>query len=71
MEEVYVAIVVGCLFFVCQMIVNKVQKRPNSSRDIRDSVLVFILTGTVLWIKKTNFSALSTKAHVFVNEPGF
>jgi hypothetical protein len=71
MEELYLAMIVGVLFFVCKVILNKIQKQPTEQRELRDSVLVSILTGSVLWIKKTQFSGLSTKANVFVNEPGF
>jgi len=71
MEELYVAIAVGVLFFVCKLILNKVQKQPTEQRELRDSLLVSILTGTVLWIKKSQFSGLNTKANVFINEPGF
>ena len=71
MEEVYLALIVGALFFVCKFVLNKVQKVPSGQRDLRDSLLVSILTGGVLWVKKTQFAGLSTKAHVFVNEPGF
>jgi len=71
MEELYLALIVGILFFVSKLILNKLQKQPTEQRELRDSLLVSILTGTVLWIKKTQFSGLSAKAHVFVNEPGF
>ena len=71
MEEFYVAITVGVLFFVCKLILNKLQKQSTEQREIRDSLLVSILTGCVLWIKKTQFSGLNTKTHVFINEPGF
>jgi hypothetical protein len=71
MEEVYLALTVGILFFVSKLILNKLQKQPTAQRDIRDTLLVTILTGSVLFIKKNNFSGLSTKANVFVNEPGF
>jgi hypothetical protein len=71
MEEIYLALIVGGLFFVCKFILNKVQKVPPSQRDVRDSLLVSILTGGTLWVKRTQFSGLSSKAHVFVNEPGF
>jgi hypothetical protein len=71
MEELYVAITVGLLFFVCKLILNKLQKQSTERREFRDSLLVSILTGIVLWIKKTQFSGLNAKAHVFVNEPGF
>jgi len=71
MEEIYLALTVGILFFVSKLILNKLQKQPSAQRDLRDSLLVSILTGSVLWIKKSQFSGLSAKAHVFVNEPGF
>ena len=71
MEEVYLAVAVGVLFFVCKVILNKLQKRKNGQDDVRDSFLAAALTGGVLFVKKTNFSKLSDKAKVFVNEPGF
>lgn len=71
MEEIYLALTVGILFFVSKMILNKLQKQPNAQRDLRDTLLVSILTGSVLWVKKNHFSGLSTKANVFINEPGF
>jgi hypothetical protein len=71
MEEVYVALVVGVLYFICKLILNKLQKIESGQRDMRDSFLVAVLVGGVLMVKKTNFSPLSAKAHVFVNEPGF
>ena len=71
MEEVYVALAMGVLFFLCKIILNKIQKVESTQREFRDSLLVTVLTGTVLWVKKTQFSGLSSKAHVFVNEPGF
>ena len=71
MEEVYLALAVGILFFVSKLILNKIQKKKNSQSDLRDSFLAAVLTGSVLFVKKTNFSKLSDKAKVFVNEPGF
>ena len=71
MEEVYLALVMGVLFFVCKIILNKVQKIESTQRELRDSLLVTLLSGGVLWTKKNYFSGLSAKAHVFVNEPGF
>ena len=71
MEEVYLALAVGILFFICKLILNKIQKKKNSQSDVRDSFLAGVLTGSVLFVKKTNFSKLSDKAQVFVNEPGF
>lgn len=71
MEELYVALIVGFLFFISKVILNKFQKRETGQRDIRDSFLVTLLVGSVLVIKKTNFARLSDKAKVFVNEPGF
>jgi hypothetical protein len=71
MEELYLSVAVGILFFVCKLILNKVQKKKNSQEDVRDSFLAAALTGGVLFVKKTNFSKLSDKAKVFINEPGF
>ena len=71
MEEVYVALVMGLLFFLCKIVLNKIQKVESTQREFRDSLLVTLLTGGVLWVKKTQFSGVSSKAHVFVNEPGF
>jgi len=71
MEELYVALAVGVLFFVCRLIINKIQKNPNGQEDLRDSFLAAAVTGGVLFVKKTNFSKLSEKAKVFVNEPSF
>ena len=71
MEEIYVALVVGILFFVCKTVLNKLQNQSTGQRDIRDSFLAGLLTGGVLFVKKNQFSGLSSKAQVFVNEPGF
>jgi hypothetical protein len=71
MEEAYVALIVGFLYFISKVIINKFQKQETGQRDFRDSFLVAALVGSVLVIKKTNFSSLSDKAKVFVNEPGF
>jgi len=71
MEEAYVALIVGFLFFICKVILNKFQKLETGQKDFRDSFLVAVLVGIVLMIKKTNFVSLSEKAKVFVNEPGF
>ena len=71
MDEVYVALIVGFLFFICKVILNKLQKEETGQKDFRDSFLVSALVGSVLVIKKTNFSSLSEKAKVFINEPGF
>jgi hypothetical protein len=71
MEELYIALVVGALFFICKTILNKLQKQSTGQKDIRDSFLSGLLTGMVLFIKKTQFSGISSKAQVFVNEPGF
>jgi hypothetical protein len=49
----------------------KIQKVKNGQQDLRDSFLAAALVGGVLFVKKTNFSKLSDKAKVFVNEPGF
>ena len=71
MEELYLALAVGVLFFVCKLVLNKLQKKKNGQDDVRDSFLAAALTGGVLFVKKTNFSKLSDKAKVFINEPGF
>lgn len=71
MEEVYLAIAVCVLFFVCKTVLNKLQKQPNGQQDIRDSFLAGVLTGTVIFVHKTQFSGITGKAQVFVNEPGF
>lgn len=71
MDEVYLALIVGFLFFICKVILNKLQKEETGQKDFRDSFLVSALVGAVLVIKKTNFSSLSEKAKVFINEPGF
>jgi len=71
MEELYIALVVGVLFFVCKTVLNKLQKQTTGQKDIRDSFLAGLLTGGVLFIKKSQFSGLTSKAQVFVNEPGF
>jgi len=71
MDEVYVALIVGFLFFICKVILNKLQKEETGQKDFRDSFLASALVGSVLVIKKTNFSSLSEKAKVFINEPGF
>ena len=71
MEEAYVALVVGFLYFICKVILNKFQKQETGQKDFRDSFLVTALVGGVLLVKKTNFESLSEKAKVFVNEPGF
>lgn len=71
MEELYLSVAVGILFFVCKLILNKIQKKKNGQEDVRDSFLAAALTGAVLFVKKTNFSKLSDKAKVFINEPGF
>jgi hypothetical protein len=71
MEELYVAIVVGVLFFISKLVLNKLQKNKNGQQDVRDSFLAAVLVAGVLFLKKTNFSKLSAKAQVFVNEPGF
>jgi hypothetical protein len=71
MEEAYLALIVGFLFFICKVILNKFQKEETGQKDFRDSFLVTVLVGSVLMIKKTNFASLSEKVKVFVNEPGF
>jgi hypothetical protein len=71
MEELYIALAVGVLFFISKLILNKLQKQPNGQRDVRDSFLAAALTGGVLFFKKKGLSKLSDKAKVFVNEPGF
>lgn len=71
MEEAYLALIVGFLFFICKVILNKFQKQETGQQDMRDSFLVTVLVGVVLFVKKTNFASLSEKAKVFVNEPGF
>ena len=71
MEEVYMAIAVAILFFVCKTVLNKLQKAKTGQQDIRDSFLAGLLTGGVLFVKKTQFSGITGKAQVFVNEPGF
>ena len=71
MEEVYIAIAVAILFFVCKTILNKLQKSKTGQQDIRDSFLAGLLTGGVLFVKKSQVSGITGKAQVFVNEPGF
>jgi hypothetical protein len=71
MEEAYIALVVGFLYFICKVVLNKFQKQETGQKDFRDSFLVVVLVVGVLFVKKTKFSSLSEKAKVFVNEPGF
>ncbi len=71
MEEIYLALIVAVLFFVCKTVLNKLHKEKTGQQDIRDSFLAGLLTGAVLFVKKTQFSGLNGKAQVFVNEPGF
>jgi hypothetical protein len=71
MEEVYIAIAVCVLFFVSKTVINKLQKEKTGQQDIRDSFLAGVLTGIVLFVQKTQFSGITGKAQVFVNEPGF
>jgi hypothetical protein len=71
MEEVYLALIVGILYFICKVVINKLQKEETGQKDMRDSFLVSVLVGGVLFVKKTNFESLSEKAKVFINEPGF
>ncbi len=65
------AIAVCVIFFVCKAVLNKLQKQSTGQQEIRDSFLAGVITGMVLFLKKTQFSGIMGKAQVFVNEPGF
>jgi hypothetical protein len=71
MENVYIAMCIGALFFVLKMVLDKDKEDSVKRNNMKDAVYVFFITLLVLYGKDYYFLKESGKAKVFTNEPGF
>jgi hypothetical protein len=71
MENFYIAICVGVLFFIVKMIMDKDKEDDVKRTNMKDSVIVVLIMLGVLYGKDYYFLKESGKAKVFTNEPGF
>ena len=71
MENVYIAMCIGVLFFILKMVLDKEKEDDVKRNNMKDAVYVFIITLAVLYGKDYYFLKESGKAKVFTNEPGF
>ena len=65
---------VSISYFVFKLVLNKIQKEKNKQDNtnlIRDSIYIFIITFTVIYVYSMFFKKSSGKTPVFTNEPGF
>jgi hypothetical protein len=70
MEEIYLGLLAGGLFFVVKLIMEKLKYdvKPNL---LRDSFLVTVVIILLLYLKTEYMKSVDMKTPVFVNEPGF
>jgi hypothetical protein len=70
MEEIYLGLIAGGLFFVVKLILEKLkyEEKPNL---MRDSFLVTVILISLLYLKTEYLKTVDMKTPVFVNEPGF
>ena len=71
MENVYIAMCIGVLFFILKMVLDKDKEDDVKRNNMKDAVFVFMITLAVLYGKDYYFLKDSGKAKVFTNEPGF
>jgi len=71
MENVYIAMCIGVLFFILKMVLDKDKEDDVKRNNMKDAVFVFMITLAVLYGKDYYFLKESGKAKVFTNEPGF
>ena len=71
MENVYIAMCIGILFFILKMVLDKDKEDGVKRNNMKDAVYVFFITLAVLYGKDYYFLKESGKAKVFTNEPGF
>jgi hypothetical protein len=71
MENVYIAMCIGVLFFILKMVLDKEKEDAVKRNNMKDAVFVFFITLGVLYGKDYYFLKESGKAKVFTNEPGF
>ena len=71
MENVYIAMCIGILFFILKMVVDKDKEDEVKRNNMKDAIYVFFITLGVLYGKDYYFLQESGKAKVFTNEPGF
>jgi hypothetical protein len=71
MENVYIAMCIGILFFILKMVLDKDKEDEVKRNNMKDAIYVFFITLGVLYGKDYYFLQESGKAKVFTNEPGF
>ncbi len=73
-EYLIISFFVAISFFVCKLVLNKIKKDDTNQKNsdvVRDSVYIFIITFTVIYVYSNFFKKSSGKTPVFTNEPGF
>jgi len=71
MENVYIAMCIGILFFILKMVLDKDKEDEVKRNNMKDAIYVFFITLGILYGKDYYFLHESGKAKVFTNEPGF
>ena len=71
MENIYIAMCIGVLFFILKMVLDKDKEDDVKRSHMKDAVYVFFITIAVLFGKDYYFLKECGKAKVFTNEPGF
>ena len=71
MENLYIALCIGILFFILKMVLDKDKEDDVKRNNMKDAVFVFFITLGVLYAKDYYLLKESGKAKVFTNEPGF
>jgi len=71
MEEIYLGLIAGVLFFAVKLIMEKLKYESEKPNLMRDSFLVTVILITLLYVKTEYMKSVDMKTPVFVNEPGF
>ena len=71
MENLYIALCIGVLFFILKMVLDKDKEDDVKQNNLKDAVYVFFVSMIVLYGKDYYFLKEAGKAKVFTNEPGF
>lgn len=71
MEEIYLGLIAGGLFFVAKLILEKLKYDTEKPNLLRDSFLVTVILIMLLYLKTEYLRSVDMKTPVFVNEPGF
>ena len=71
MEEIYLGLIAGVLFFAVKLIMEKLKYESEKPNIMRESFLVTVILITLLYLKTEYMKSVDMKTPVFVNEPGF